>query len=418
MKTNTWQKNITYFITGQSISLFGSMLVQYAISWYITLETRSGFVLMLSILAGFLPSLFLSPFAGVWADRFDRKKLILIADFLIAFFTLITAILFALGYREIGLLLVVSIFRSLGSAIHAPAVNAMIPQMVPQEKLMRVSGIHSGIQSSMMIFAPILSAFLLATTNLEVLFFIDVFTAALGIASLHFLVNVPPYEKHAEATEGHFLQDIKLGLAYIRQHDFLIPFFIFSALLLFFVSPIVFLTPLQVVRTFGAEEWRLSAIEVGFALGMTAGGFLVAAWGGLKNRVRSMALAIALMGVTTILIGIVTHFGIYVSLMVITGILLPFYNTPVSVMIQEKVEADYLGRVFSVMGMIHGTMMPFGMLVFGPLSDQVELKWILVVSGIGMLAITLLLFLNKKLVAQGYKPVSTIVLTPASESAS
>ena len=131
-----------------------------------------------------------------------------------------------------------------------------------------------------------------------------------------------------------------------------------------------------------------------------------------------MALAIALMGVTTILIGIVTHFGIYVSLMVITGILLPFYNTPVSVMIQEKVEADYLGRVFSVMGMIHGTMMPFGMLVFGPLSDQVELKWILVVSGIGMLAITLLLFLNKKLVAQGYKPVSTIVLPPAAESAS
>ena len=95
---NNWKRNIVLFLGSQTISLFGSALVQFAILWHITLETKSGIMMMLYILCGFVPTFLLSPFAGVWADRFNRKLLIAGADMLIAVSTLALAILFMNGY--------------------------------------------------------------------------------------------------------------------------------------------------------------------------------------------------------------------------------------------------------------------------------------------------------------------------------
>lgn len=395
-----WKKNSAFFIGGQSISLFGSMLVQYAIMWHITLETRSGFIMTLSILAGFIPSLFLSPFAGVWVDRFNRKLIIVLADMFIAITTLITALLFYFGYGSITLLLIVSAFRSLGNAVHTPAVQAFIPELVPEDKLMRVQGINNGIQSSMMIIAPVLSAALLASFELFVIFFIDTITAVLGIFTLILFVQstrvITPIEGKVE-----YFNDIKLGLNYIKSHHFLVPFFVFTAMVLFFVAPMAFLTPLQTVFNYGPEEWRLSFVEVAFASGMMIGGFSIAAWEGLKNRIHTMALSLILMGLSSIVLSLTNLFWIYLVSMFIIGLSLPYYNSPAYVMIQEKVDNEYLGRVFSVMGMISSSMMPIGMLVFGPLADVIDIDIIIIFSGIMMIIITFSLLFNKSLIQSG-----------------
>lgn len=96
------------FLSSQTISLFGSMLVQYAITWYITLKTQSGAMMTISIICGFLPTFFFS-FAGVWADRYNRKLLIALSDSLIALSTLILAILFFMGFDSIWLLFLYTI---------------------------------------------------------------------------------------------------------------------------------------------------------------------------------------------------------------------------------------------------------------------------------------------------------------------
>lgn len=103
-----WKKNIAFFLTSQTVSLFGSSLVQYAILWYITLNTQSGVMMTLAIICGFVPMFLLSPFAGVWADRYSRKWLIVLSDSIIAASTLVLAILFLLGYDQMWLLFVVS----------------------------------------------------------------------------------------------------------------------------------------------------------------------------------------------------------------------------------------------------------------------------------------------------------------------
>lgn len=397
-----WKRNSAFFIGGQSISLFGSMLVQYAIMWHITLETRSGFVMTLSILAGFIPSLFLSPFAGVWVDRFNRKFIIVLADSFIAIITLITALLFYFGYGSISLLLIISAFRSLGNAVHTPAVQAFIPELVPEDKLMRVQGLNNGIQSSMMIIAPVLSAALLASFELFVIFFIDTITAVLGIFTLiTFVHSTRVVVPHVGKVE--YFNDIKLGLNYIKTHHFLVPFFVFTAMVLFFVAPMAFLTPLQTVFNYGPEEWRLSLVEVAFASGMMIGGFSIAAWEGLKNRIHTMALSLVLMGLASIVLSLTNLFWVYLISMFIIGLSLPYYNSPAYVMIQEKVDNEYLGRVFSVMGMISSSMMPIGMLVFGPLADFIDIDSIIIFAGIMMIIITFSLLFNKSLILSGQR---------------
>ena len=87
----SWKKNIVLFLAGQLVSLFGSGLVQYAIMWHITLETQSGVMMTIYIIAGFIPTFLMSPFAGVLADRYNRKILIIAADSIIALSTLIMA---------------------------------------------------------------------------------------------------------------------------------------------------------------------------------------------------------------------------------------------------------------------------------------------------------------------------------------
>jgi len=397
---NNWKRNITLFLMSQTISLFGSALVQYAIMWHITLTTQSGLMMTLYILCGFLPTFFLSPFAGVWADRYNRKWLIAIADGMIAFSTLILAILFLMGYESIWLLFVIAAIRAFGTGIQTPAVGAILPQIVPEEKLLKVNGINGIIQAANTFVAPMVSAALLSLATLEVIFFIDVVTASIAIFTLLFFLKINVHEKATEKQVG-YMEDFKAGIQYIRDQPFLKSFFLFFALMFFLLAPISFLTPLQVARSFGDDVWRLTVIELTFSIGMMFGGGVIAAWGGFQNRIHTMVFAGVIISICTIAIGIVPNFWLYGMLMVICGIALPIFNTPTTVLIQEKVDGNYLGRIFGVFGMISSSMMPIGMLVFGPLADALAIEWILIITGSLMLLLVVLLGQNQLLLEAG-----------------
>ncbi|MCR6544037.1 MFS transporter [Dehalobacterium formicoaceticum] len=378
---NNWIKNTILFLGSQTISLFGSSLVQYAILWHITLTTQSGMMMTISILCGFLPTLFISPFAGVWADRYNRKFLIILADSMIASFTLILAILYLLGYEALWLLFVISAIRSFGSGVQSPAVGAFLPQIVPEDKLMKVNATNGSIQSLIMLASPMLGGALLTVAPIETIFFIDVITAAIAITTLFFFLHVPAHAKAREKQEFSYFTDMKEGVAYIKGHDYVRHFFWFCAIFFFLAAPVAFLTPLQVTRSFGADVWRLTAIEIAFALGMMLGGIIIAYWGGFKNKIHTMTLSCLCLGFFTIALGIVPYFPVYLLIMGLSGLVMPFFNTPSTVLLQEKVEEDFLGRVFGVLTMIASSTMPLGMLFFGPLSDMIKIEWILIVTG-------------------------------------
>ena len=167
------------------------------------------------------------------------------------------------------------------------------------------------------------------------------------------------------------------------------------------MAPAAFLTPLQVTRSFGDDVWRLTAIEIAFSIGMMVGGGIIASWGGFSNKVHTMTLASIIMGICTIALGIMPMFWAYLLFMAIFGVSMPVFNTPTTVLIQERVEGDYLGRIFGVFGMIATSMMPIGMLIFGPMADVVRVEWILLGTGVLLLILGLLLGRNKVLLKAG-----------------
>ena len=407
-----WKRNISFFIAGQMISFVGSLLVQYAIFWYINLETKSGTILTIAIIVSFLPLLIFSPIAGVLADKMNRKLLIIIADGSIALVTLITAILFSLGDIEIWMLIVVTGIRGIGQAIHGPAIGAAIPLMVPQDKLMRVQGIQTGIQSAFNVLGPIIAAVLISWFSIGFLFYIDTVTAVLGVATLLFFVTIPKHINEGKPQTTSGFQDFIAGLKYVKTHTFLIPFFIYLFVVLILVSPVAFLSPLQVVRsflTYENEVFRLTMVEVGFSGGMTIGALLVAWWGGFKNRIVTAGIAISIMGFGVFMLGVVGNFYVYFIFMLIQGVVLPFYNTPMTVMIQEQVDPAYMGRVSSISVMINSIAMPIGIALFGPLADVVSIELLLLISGALMMMFGLLYLVNRPMMNAGMpkpKPIS------------
>lgn len=377
-----WKKNIVLFILSQTISLFGSSLVQYAILWHITLKTQSGVMMTIAIICGFLPTFFLSPFAGVWADRYNRKTLIILADAMIATSTLILAILFYLGYEMLWLLFLVSAVRALGTAIQMPAVGALIPQLVPQDKLTKVNATNGTIQSLVMLVSPMLSGALLTIATIEIVFLTDVITAIIAILVLLLCLHIPVHAKASQMQSISYFSDMREGFSYISKHEYVKLLFLFCACYFVLVSPVAFLTPLQVARSFGPDVWRLTAIEVTFSIGMMLGGVIMVYWGGFQNKIHSMTLSTLMVGMCTFALGIIQVFMIYLMFMVLAGIAMPIFNTPFTVLLQEKVETDFLGRVFGVLGMISSTMMPLGMLLFGPLADIIKIEWLLIATGL------------------------------------
>jgi DHA3 family macrolide efflux protein-like MFS transporter len=358
-------------------------------------------------IAGFLPMFFISPFAGVWADKFNRKYIINIADGAIAFFSLVTALFLISGVDHYGILLLCALARSIGQGVQTPAVGAFIPQIVPAEHLTRINGFQNSIQSFVTFTSPMISGVLMTFAPLEVLFFLDVITAIIGICIVFFLVKTPEIKKaepEAPKQEGvSYFYDLKEGLKYIRKHGYVLRMIVLSAIFLFIFAPAALLTPLQVTRNFGKEVWRLSAIEIVFSAGMMAGGILIGMWGGFKNRIYTMALSCVLCGALAAGLGLAPHFWLYLIFMALLGLSLPLCNTPAMVLLQTTVEPAFMGRVISVFTMVSSTMMPLGMLLFGPLVDVISINTMLVVTGLSAALVSIPMIMSKTLRKAGIR---------------
>ncbi|TLQ15747.1 MFS transporter [Lactococcus raffinolactis] len=387
-QANNWQRNATFFIIGQFLSMFGSMIVQYAITWHVTLMTQSGNILTLFTCASLLPMVIISPFSGVWADRYNKKLMIIYSDGAIALVTLFVAILYFLGFQSIWLLLIAVIARSLGQGIQQPAVGSLIPQMVPKDALTRFNGIQSATQSLTMFAAPMVSGALLTFLSLKYIFLIDIVTAIIGISIVFFCVKISHVMKQKEPETGAniYFKEMMVGFSYIKKTSWLKTMFIAFAAVSFLCSPISLLSPLQVTRQFGDDVWRLATLEITFALGMMTVSILTSVWKGIKNsQLRIMVMTWFLIGCSTIFLGIVTNFWIYLSIFFLSGVIIPFYNITAITLMQTNTSEELMGRVYSVVSMIGGLASPLGMLIFGPLSDKIAIKWVMMLTGLMML---------------------------------
>lgn len=373
-----WQRRVTLFLVSQSISLFGSSVVGFAVMWHITLETSSGLWMTLATLASTLPQIFLTLFGGVWADRYSRKWLIMAADGGIALATLGLAVAFFLGFGRLELLLVILVIRSVGGGIQSPAVTAIFPQLVPQDKLTKMMGINQTVNSVLFLVSPAVGGMLYGALGVGPTLFVDVVTA---LAAILVMAQIQVGKVAGSGEPQTFWQDLKTGMGYTFGKPQL-RLLIFCYLASFFLlTPVMTLSPLLVERSFGREVWRLTTYEIIWTVGMLLGGLFVSVRGAFKNKPRAIAICLVAFGLTTCLMGLAPGFLSFLVINAMAGCFVPPLHAVEGVYLQELTDPDKLGRVSSVVQLISAGAVPLGVLLFGPLADLIRVEAILIATG-------------------------------------
>jgi len=325
-----------------------------------------------------VPELITSLFGGVWADRHNRKYLIMIADGFIALATLILAILFLSGLRSLVLILVVSSIRSLGAGIQIPAVSALYPQIVPESQLVRIQGINQTLGSILQLAAPVAGGAVLGLLGIVGALFVDVVTAGLAIIIFAFIHIDKVVRVDAITT---LVGEIKQGISYSFSDIRIKRMIIYYAIGFFLLTPAMVLTPLLVERSFGSDIWRLTANEIFWGVGSLIGGIFVSIKGTFKDKLLVLTITFIAFGATFALLGVAPNFIIYLIIMGVAGFFLPLMATAEIVYFQEIVPADRMGRVFALVNIIGGSSIPIAIVFFGPLADIISIESILIVTG-------------------------------------
>ena len=297
---NNWKRRTLLFLASQCITLFGSMIVQMSIIWYVTLKTSSGGWVAAFTICSYLPQFLISFFAGVWADRYNRKKLIILADGVITIATLIIFLVMSMissDFVLLSALLIISMIRSIGAGIQTPIVNAVIPQLVPEEYLMKYNGMNATMQSVVQFVAPAVAGTVLSIATFRSTLFIDIVTAIIGIGLLS-CVLLPKQEVSNENIS--VFSEIKAGIHYSFSYKMIGKILIVYGLFILLSVPAGFMAALLVSRVYGDVYWYLTAVElVGFA-GMALGGVLMGVWSGFKSRVKTFAFGLLILSIMTI----------------------------------------------------------------------------------------------------------------------
>jgi DHA3 family macrolide efflux protein-like MFS transporter len=373
--------------TGQAFSLFGSALVQFALVWWLTKSTGSATVLAMATLVALLPQVLAGPFIGVLVDRWDRKRIMIVADISIALVTAGLVVLFVAGLVRPWHIYLAALARGVGQTFHLPAMQAATSLLVPKEHLARVAGLNQGLQGAISVAAPPLGALALGVLPVPAVLAVDIVTAAIAVSCLA-AVAIPRPEPSAAgaAAPGRrgVLADMAAGFRYLWAWPGLILLLGMAAILNFFLLPTQSLLPILVVKHFGGGAMQLSWLQAAMGVGLVAGGIALGAWGGFKRRILTSLLGVGLAGAGIGSIGLIPGgmISAAVALMFVAGAALSLANGPLFAIMQATVAKDMQGRVFTLLGSVGGAMMPVGLAVAGPVADAIGVRPWYIVAGV------------------------------------
>ncbi|MFX1327826.1 MAG: MFS transporter [Promethearchaeota archaeon] len=366
-------KSYLFFWSGQLFSLLGSMVVFFVIIFWIadiySNPLISGFASFLYLL---MMTIFM-PFAGVIADRVNRKKLIIVVDSLQAFTTFVLILLFQFGVANIWIIFIFISLRSLFQTFHVPTVNAIIPTMVPKDKLSRINGINFLFTGIVQLFAPFIGATLLIFLSMYLILWADIITFFIALIPL-LLITIPSVKQlgltEEKVGKSSFIKEFRLGFKTLKVIPGLIIMIILSMLLNFLIRPVDSLMALFILDFHGGKAGHLALTEMLFTGGMISGAILTSVKKNWNNKIRVIFISL-LIALTGYLIFSIAPPGSYFILglgSAILGFNLPIINSLYQTFMQTTVPPDKLGRVTSIDYTLSSVISPIGALLSGPLA--------------------------------------------------
>lgn len=379
---NNWKRVFAIIWTGQFFSILTSSIVNFAIILWLSFETKSAEVLAFAAIAAMLPQSVLGLFAGIYIDRWKRKRVMIMADSFIAFCTLILAVLFYLDVAKIGHIYILLALRSVGSAFHMPAMQASVPLLAPKSELIRIAGINQIIQSACNIAGPALAALFISFIEMTNILLLDVIGAVLACTSLLF-VKIPDPDNTERTQKVHLLKEAKEALTEVRAQSGLSWLFVLSIIATFFIMPVSVLFPLMTLDHYSGNAFQISLVEAAWGIGALLGGAFLGMKKFKLNEISLINWMYILLGLTFGLSGIlpVSGYPLFVGLTAIGGISGSLYMASFTTVVQTRINPVVMGRVFSFYMSISLLPSMVGLLSTGFLADNIGIGNTFIIGG-------------------------------------
>jgi DHA3 family macrolide efflux protein-like MFS transporter len=374
LNTDNFKKYL-FFWSGQLISIFGSTVVYFVLLWWLTVETESTIALAIGSISYFVPMILVSLIAGVVADRYDRKKVILIVDSLQAFSTFIMILFFAYDIMEYWYLYFFFAFRSICQAFHQPTHNAIIPTMVPKDKLSRLNGANSLLTGIIHIIGPMVGATMLLFLTVEQALWIDVITFLIAVIPL-VLIKIP--STHAmdnDKKRDSAWKDLKLGFKIMTTVPGLFALMLEALIWNFLVQPINTLLPFYVKVIHDGTVVDFAFISMSFNTGIFIGGLIATIKKKWKHKASIILLLASINGIVYGLFSFVPlgNFFLMMIYSAIRGFTMPILGALYFTILQVCVPPDKVGRITSIDNTLSFIAIPLGSILAGTLSEMIGL---------------------------------------------
>ncbi len=382
-------RHFLYFFSGQQASLLGSSIVSFAIIWWLTITTQSELMLGIASLVSLGPYVLVAPISGVLADRFSRKKLLIITDAFQAVVTVTLSILFLTNHNSIAAVLVILGIRGTAQAFHAPISMSIAPTMVPQKHLSRINGLSYLFGGLIYIIGPIIGASLLAIPgiNIGMILWADVITFVIALIPL-LIITIPSVVKQVtEEVQQSFVAQFMEGYNALKGTKGMLALLFGAMAINFLMSPLLGLLPLFVNKIHGGTEVSYAIVVSMLQAAIVVGGLIMSLIKGSNKPIMFLLFSLTFQVFCQIALTFIpSNFNgrFWTIGAVLFLYALPFAIIDVSFItsIQVLVPKEKLGRVIATIMAISPAMRPLGQFLSGVIAEFVGINAVLIASGI------------------------------------
>jgi len=372
-------RNFRLFFAGQTISLIGTWMTRVATGWLVYRLTGSALLLGTVSFAGQIPTFLLAPVAGVWADRLDRRQVLLWTQTLSMVQSLLLAGL-TLSHRiTIGWILALSAMQGVINAFDMPARQAFLVQMVDDRKdLGNAIAINSSMVNMARLVGPSLAGMLIAATNEGWCFLIDGVSYLAVIASLAMMqLNTPALARITKST----LHELKAGWTYVSEFVPVRTILLLFALVSLMGMPFVVLMPIFAGKVLHGGPHTLGFLMGAMGVGSLGSALSLAVRGSVRGLLKMIPIAAAVFGVALIGFGLSRELWLSMLTVMFAGMGMMQGMAVSNTIIQTLVSEDKRGRVMSYYTVAFVGMAPFGSLLAGTMAHAVGAPITVIVSG-------------------------------------
>jgi len=381
---------------GACTSSIGTWMQKLAQSWLVFQLSGSAFMLGLDSFLGEIPIFILALYAGVIADRVDRRRLLVGSQLVQMMCAFTLATLFALGRVEVWHILSLSFLVGTAQAFGAPAYQSLLPSLVPREHLPNAIAMNSIQFNVARLVGPALGGLTLSTLGAAWCFGLNGLSYGAVIATLIMIsarhLPVPTKETMVESA--------KQGLRFIRLQPGLVPLIAVSFCCTFLGIPIVVFLPVFAKDVFGGAEGTYTLLLTVEAAGAITGALLVAARGKRAHIGRDALMSLIGLGVFMAAFALTPRIELALVFLFFAGLTLIACFSLLSSLVQLIATDEMRGRVMSIYNIAFRGGMPIGSLVIGQFVAQYSAPPVVAVNGAMLLALGLYLLLVRREVAE------------------